>query len=239
MFSAQLPSQREASVVPSHGMTRRRWGAALWVLCVLTYPAQFLAAAQWPQAYSWRSNTISDLGVTSCGTFDAGTRVERYICSPANVLANGGTVLNGLLLAVGAVLLWSAWPRRRTGRIAMALIAASGVLLILVGFLPWDLQPEAHSLAALVQAPVQWAGMIVLVLALRGSSTLRWAEVFTILCLLVSISGFVMFIDAIGGGPSAVVGVGLTERISFDTLTLWSVILGLILLPVSGPRPVR
>lgn len=211
-------------------MTRDRWGAALWVLCLVTFPAQIIAAAQWPRPYSWGSNTISDLGVTTCATFDPGTRAERYICSPAHLLANAGTVANGALLAAGAVLLWSAWPRPRAGHAAMALLAASGVLLMLVGFFPWDLQPEPHNLSALLQAPLQWAGMIVLVFALRGRPASRWAAALTIVCVVISITGFVMFIDAIAGGPSAAVGLGLTERISFDTLTLWSAALGVILL---------
>ncbi|CEA07960.1 hypothetical protein BN1051_01294 [Arthrobacter saudimassiliensis] len=157
----------------------------LWILCLIAFPAQLAAALQWPRPYSWRANTISDLGVTGCATFDIGTRMERYICSPAHVLANAGTVANGALLALGAVLLWSAWPHRRSGRAAMALVAVSGVLLMLVGFLPWDQQPEAHNLAALAQAPVQWAGMVCLVFALRGGSAARWATAWTILCLVV------------------------------------------------------
>jgi hypothetical membrane protein len=211
-------------------MTRDRWGAALWVLCLVTFPAQIIAAARWPRPYSWGSNTISDLGVTTCATFDPGTPVERYICSPAHLLANAGTAANGALLAAGAVLLWSAWPRRRAGHAAMALLAVSGVLLVLVGVFPWDLQPEAHNITALVQAPVQWAGMIVLVFALRGSSAGRWTAALTIACVALSIAGFVMFIDAIVGGPSAAVGLGLAERISFDPLTLWSAAVGVILL---------
>lgn len=211
-------------------MTRIQWGAVCWVLCALTFPAQIAAAAKWPQPYSWSFNLISDLGVTECGTFDAGTGVERYICSPAHVLANVSTVANGALLAIGAVLLWAAWPRRRTGQAAMMLIATAGLLVTLVGFLPWDLNPDGHDAAALLQAAVQWAGMIVLVLALRGSAAAHWTSVLTIAITLISIVGFILFIDAISGGPSLAFGLGITERVAFDILTLWSVLIGLILL---------
>ncbi|WAP51800.1 DUF998 domain-containing protein [Arthrobacter sp. ATA002] len=196
----------------------------------MTYPAQIIAAAQWPRPYSWVSNTISDLGFTACATFDPGTRAERYVCSPAHLLANAGTVANGLLLAVGAVLLWSVWPRQRTGHAAMVLLALSGFLLVLVGVFPWDVDPLLHNLSALLQAPVQWAGMIVLVFALRGNPDGRGASVLTIACLVISIAGFVLFVDAVGGGPSAAIGLGLTERISFDILTLWSAAIGVLLL---------
>ncbi|WP_434995217.1 DUF998 domain-containing protein [Arthrobacter sp. Ld5] len=211
-------------------MTRLRWGATLWVLCLLTFPAQILAAALWPRPYSWSANLISDLGVTSCGISDAGTRVERYICSPAHLLANGATVANGLLLAAGAVFLWSVWPRRRTGRAAMFFLLVGGLLVAVVGILPWDVQPEGHDAAALAQAAAQWAGMLLLATVLRGSTAPRRASILTWTCLVASIAGFVLFIDAISGGPSLVLGLGITERLAFDTLTLWGAALGLILL---------
>jgi hypothetical membrane protein len=211
-------------------MTRIRLGAALWVLCLLAFPAQVLAAGQWPSPYSWSSNLISDLGVTACGIYDAGTRVERYICSPAHLLANGATVANGILLAVGAILLWSAWPRRRTGRAAMIFLALGGLLVAAVGFLPWDVQPEGHDVTALAQAAVQWIGMVVLATALRGSAAARWASALTLTTIALSIAGFILFIDAIGGGPSISLGLGITERLAFDTLTIWGAALGLILL---------
>lgn len=216
-------------------MTRHSWGAALWALALLTFPAQILSAAQWPRTYSWTSNLISDLGVTSCATFDAGRRVERYICSPAHVLANGATVANGMLLAVGAVLLWSAWPRVRTGRIAMAVLTLGGILVMAVGLLPWDTHPAAHDAAALSQAVVQWIGMIVLAVALRGSTRARWVSGLTVVTVVVSMIGFVLFADGISGGPSLALGLGVTERIAFDTLTLWGVALGLVLLRTATP----
>lgn len=211
-------------------MTRLRCGATLWVLCLLTFPVQVLAASQWPSPYSWPTNLISDLGVTACGTYDAGTRVERYICSPAHLLANGATVTNGILLALGAILLWSAWPGRRTGRAAMVFLALGGLLVAVVGILPWDLQPEGHDVAALAQAAVQWVGMIILATALKGSTPARWASAVTMAGVVLSIVGFVLFIDAIGGGPSISLGLGITERLAFDTLTIWGAALGLILL---------
>lgn len=217
-------------------MTRLHWGATCWLLCVLTFPAQILAAAKWPQPHSWVFNLISDLGVTECGIFDAGTSVERYICSPAHVLANASTVANGALLATGAILLWTAWPKRRTGQAAMALITTAGLLVMLVGFLPWDLYPDGHDAAALLQAAAQWAGMIVLVLALKGNTAAHWASALTIAITFISIGSFALFIDAISGGSSLAFGLGVTERVAFDILTLWSVVIGLTLLTTTLGR---
>lgn len=221
-------------------MTRIRWGALCWILCALTFPAQILAALQWPQTYSWSSNLISDLGITACGVYNPGTEVERMICSPWHLLANGSTVANGLLLAAGSALLWSAWPNRRLGRWAMALLIGGGLLVSGVGFLPWDLYPAAHEAVALLQAFCQWAGMIVLIFALRtgtGRSALSRA---TSLGLLVSIAGFILFLGGVGGDGAPVLGLGAAERLAFDSLTLWGVAAGCLLLrrPPGRPSPV-
>jgi hypothetical protein len=72
--------------------------------------------------------------------------------------------------------------------------------------------------------------MILLAVASRGSTAARWISAVTTVSVLVSVLGFVLFVDAIGGGPSLALGLGLTERVAFDTLTLWSVAVGLILL---------
>lgn len=213
-------------------MTKIRWGALCWILCALTFPAQIIAALQWPQAYSWSSNLISDLGVTSCGIFDPGTDVERMICSPWHLLANASTVANGLLITAGSLLLWSAWPKRRQGHWAMGLLAAGGVLVACVGLLPWNLQPEEHDVAALLQALFQWAGMIVLVFAVRGEARYRKIAVATALGTLVSIAGFMVFINGLGGGQTPGLGLGTAERLAFDSLTLWGVAVGCLLLGI-------
>lgn len=221
-------------------MTRIRWAALCWILCALTFPAQILAALQWPQKYSWSSNLISDLGVTACGLYNAGTGAERMICSPWHLLANGSTVANGLLLAAGSALLWSVWPNRRQGRWAMALLLAGGLLVSGVGLLPWDLYPAAHEAVALLQAFCQWAGMAVLILALRRETGFSAVSRVTALALLVSVAGFILFLSGVGGGESPVLGLGAAERLAFDSLTLWGAAVGcfLLRLPAGRPSPV-
>lgn len=112
----------------------------------------------------------------------------------------------------------------------MVFLVLGGLLVVVAGLLPWDVQPEGHDVAALAQAAVQWMGMLVLTFALRGSTAARWASALTLTSITLSIAGFVLFIDAIGGGPSISLGLGITERVAFDTLTIWGAALGLILL---------
>lgn len=217
-------------------MTKTRWGALCWVLCAVTIVPQILAALQWPQAYSWSANLISDLGVTACGTYNVGTDVERAICSPWHLAANASTVANGLLTGAGAVLLFSVWPKLRQGQWAMALLVIGGVLVALVGLLPWDLYPAAHEVVALVQPFFQWAGMILLLLAVRGSARFSGIAVVSLAGVAVSVAGFALFLSGVAGGPTLGLGLGAAERLAFDTLTLWSLAAGLLLLrlPAAG-----
>lgn len=217
-------------------MSKQQVAGWCWVLAAVLVPVQILVAAQWPQPYSWRSHLISDLGATMCGTADAGHRTERYVCSPWHVLANAATVANGLTLTLGAVLLWSVWPRRRSGRAGSVLLALGGMCVVGVGLTPWDRQPDLHNLLALVQAPLQWVGMALLVRATWNTALSRVVPVATAVGLLVSVAGFALFLDAVGGGASQDLGLGLTERLAFDTLTLWSATLGLAWL-VSDHQP--
>jgi hypothetical membrane protein len=217
-------------------MSKQNVAGWCWVLAAVLIPVQVLVAARWPSPYSWGSHLISDLGATMCGIADAGARVERYVCSPWHLLANAATVANGLMLSLGAVLLWSVWPRRRSGRAGSALLAVGGLCVVGVGLTPWDLQPDLHNLLALVQAPLQWVGMILLIRATWHTTLPRAVPVVTAVGVVVSVTGFVLFLDAVGGGPSLALGLGLTERLAFDTLTLWSAAVGVALL-VSAQRP--
>lgn len=217
-------------------MSKQQAAGWCWLLAAVLIPAQILVAVRWPHPYSWRSHLISDLGATMCGIADAEARVERYVCSPWHVLANAATVANGLTLALGAVLLWSVWPRRRSGRAGSVLLAAGGLCVVGVGLTPWDLHPDLHHLFALVQAPLQWVAMVLLVRATWGSALPRVVPVVTAVGVVVSVAGFALFINAVGGGASLTLGLGFTERLAFDTLTLWSATVGAALL-VTAQRP--
>ncbi len=72
--------------------------------------------------------------------------------------------------------------------------------------------------------------MLILASALKGSTAAWWASALTLASITLSIAGFVLFLGAVGVGPSISLGLGVTERLAFDTLTIWSAVLGLILL---------
>ncbi len=205
---------------------RQRWriGAALWVASALLLPVQLIVALQWPDGYSVTRNAISDLGVTVCGPFTEGGQV-REVCSPWHVGFNAGMVVSGVLTALGAALLHGCWSSR-TGRVATLLMAVVGVCVVVVGFAPWDRQPALHDGAAAAQAFLQWAAMVLLAVA-AGRSAFRW---LTIAAVAVSILGFAAFLLALDGAALPGLSFGIAERLSFDTLTVWTAAVGVAVL---------
>lgn len=212
-------------------VVRRRIGAAAWVASGLLLPLQVVVALQWPEGYSVANNAISDLGVTTCGRFSEGLQQVRQVCSPWHAVFNGGMVVSGVLTAVGAILLHG-WWRGRPGRVGTILMAVAGVAVTIVGLAPWDVAPGLHDGAALVQAVAQWLAMILL--AVAGSGGFRW---LTLAAVALSVAGFVAFLSAAEGTEVGGVSFGLAERLSFDTLALWTAAVGVAVLVRLARRP--
>lgn len=206
-------------------MNRRRTGAAAWVASALLLPAQLLVAARWPEGYSVTANAISDLGVTGCGVYSEQGQQVRDVCSPWHPVFNVAMVASGALIAMGAVLLHGWWGGR-SGRSGTALLAVGGLLVAVVGLAPWDIHPGLHDGAALGQAVAQWLAMGLLAAA-AGPGAFRRLTLGT---AVVSVVGFLAFVAALEGAEVPVVGFGGAERLSFDTLTVWTALVGATLL---------
>ncbi len=124
-------------------VTNRRvvLGAALWTLSVLFFIDQAIAIAASRRPYSLATNLISDLGNTTCGP---------AICSPLHTFVNATFVVVGLCHALGALASHRAWPRVRSGRLGVELLAIAGAGLIVAGLSPENVDPAAHARGALV-----------------------------------------------------------------------------------------
>ncbi|WJS89941.1 DUF998 domain-containing protein [Microbacterium testaceum] len=175
----------------------------------------------WPDGYSIAGNAISDPGVTRCGIFaDAGS-TPRSVCSPWHPVFNAGLIACGALTALGAILLHKCWTGA-VGRAGTTLIALSGLYVIGAGAAPWDVAPDIHDTAAFGQALTQWLAMGILATA-AGACRFRTLTVAT---TLVSISAFVAFLMALEGTVLPGLSLGISERLAFDTMTLWTAITG-------------
>jgi hypothetical membrane protein len=106
------------------GITR---GSALWVGAAVGYLVlEAAAAASFEPSYSYARDYISDLGIT------AGLVRGRMIDSPQAHLMHIAFYLQAILFFAGAVLIVG-FPKSRSARIFLALIAANAVGNIVVG----------------------------------------------------------------------------------------------------------
>lgn len=208
---------------------RWRAGAVCWIASALLLPVQVLVAQRWPGGYSITENAISDLGVTYCGPFVDGNALVRDVCSPWHLVFNAGVIASGILMVIGAFFLHGWWTGR-SGRAGTILMALAGACVIVVGFTPWNLSPDLHDGAAFSQALAQWFAMLLLARA-AGPGHFRLLAVVTV---VISISGFVSFLAALQGMPVPLLGFGIAERISFDSLTLWTAVAGIVVLASEG-----
>lgn len=203
-------------------------GAWCWLLTVLYFAVQPVVAAAWPFPYSITQNTISDLGVTTCGPSPQLGGGVVPACSPRHALMNVTFVLVGVLTAVGGVLVGRFWPPRRLRTIGVAFVVVAGIGGVLVGLAPADTALEVHAVGALLQVP---GAIAPLLLGLVCWSVDRVPAVLGVVCGVVgTVSSLVYFARLpIGLIP------GITERLAFDPLTVWTVIVGLHLL-LRAPR---
>lgn len=104
-------------------------GPIMWILSIQFFVVEVVVANAWKSpAYSWRINSISDLGATRCGQFDG-----RYLCSPLHGIMNSSLVVFGITMTVGSML---TYRRLRNGRAAFAMMTLAGLGPLLVGVFP-------------------------------------------------------------------------------------------------------
>src|SRR5215217_3145577 len=118
-----------------------RLGAIFWLLTVEFFVAQFVAQAAWP-TYSMINEDISNLGLV-CGT--------DPVCSPLNLVFNGGMFLNGLLVLLGVWFTRKLWPAGALTTTALWLLAiGGGDGSMLVGLFPLNVFLPLHIVGAIL-----------------------------------------------------------------------------------------
>ncbi|WP_155387024.1 DUF998 domain-containing protein [Catellatospora paridis] len=201
---------------------RQRLGAVCWMLTIVYFLVQPVVAAAWDPAYSFLDNTISDLGNARCVPSTESWRPGTFLCSPRHVLMNATFVLVGLCTTVGALTTRRHWPPQRLAGAGLALVAVSGVGAVLVGLAPGDVNMPLH----LVGAGLQFPGAIgPLLIGLATPRERRRERAFSLAMGAVGIVGCALFATGLHLG----LGVGGTERLGFDPLTVWTVVLGAVI----------
>jgi hypothetical membrane protein len=198
-------------------------GAGCWILTVAYLLIQPVVAAAWPTPYDVATNSISDLGVTRCGSYPRFDDRMVYACSPWHALMNTVFVLVGLLTAAGAVLTRGVWPRRRVTSVGVAFVVLAGVGGILAGLAPANVNLAAHAVGGLLQVP---GAVGPLLLGVATWSVQRPVAAFSLLCGVVGSAASVLYFS----GSELGLGLGMMEHLAFDPLTVWTTVLGAVLL---------
>ncbi|WP_416960669.1 DUF998 domain-containing protein [Streptomyces sp. Agncl-13] len=216
-------------------MSRKIWlplGAAVLVLNAVQWVvSEAVAAGAWTiPAYSYATNYISDLGVTGCGTKYQG----RTICSPDHTLMNTSFIVQGILFAIGAILLASALLTGRARRVVIALAGAHAVGFLLVGLFHGSPDGPGYSLALHVagaSVAILCANTIVI---MAGSlKSLRLPRAYRVFSVTVGALGL---LSEAGVGLSTSTA-GIFERGGVYSWLLWSVVTGVSLLVRQVRRP--
>ncbi|WP_404819485.1 DUF998 domain-containing protein [Streptomyces marincola] len=172
--------------------------------------------------YSLLHNTISDAGAATC-TSVSYPWGPVPVCSPLSWLLNAVTILSGVTLAAGAVLLHRWFPAGRSRTWATGMAAVSGLSLIGTGLVPLDVNLALHALVAAPQLLTFPALLLFLASVLRDVS--RSSSRTCVVAAAVSTAGTVAFLLRV----EEPLGGGMLERTALWPLYLALVPIGLVL----------
>ena len=198
-------------------MTDRR-GAILWVLCLQYFVAEAIVAQGYCGPYNLPTNYISDLGARTCAK----------VCSPLHPLMNASFLLQGVLIAGGALAVRRIFPRSSMFTAALVCIAASAAGVILVGLYPEDSGSPWHNNGAAENFLLSNLGMVLAGLALRPVAPAR--AFYSLASGLIGLAGLALLAVKADLG----LGIGTVERITAYPFPLWLGVTGLWLLRRAG-----
>jgi hypothetical membrane protein len=186
--------------------SRYRWGGLAWLLTLQFFVVEAVAALRY-DGYSYSADVISGLGTAA---------------SPGATLMNASFVVQGLLIAAGALLLGPGLAGTG-GRLARVLLVAAGVGVLLVGVFPSDGNATAHQVAAAVHLLGGGLGLIALAYGVRPRSE----ALGTTLALLglVGVVGTIFFAGVVFLG----LGEGGMERVAAYVIPVGLVVAGVAL----------
>lgn len=192
----------------SVGRNLRHIGAGLlWCLVFAYLLAELVTATAWKTAYSFRHDTISDLGITTC---------TPNMCSPLHLLMNATFVALGLLTIIGAIAFRDYLPHGPRQWSIVGLAVVIGLSTAATGFFPSNDGIVVHGLAVM---PAFVSRHIVLILlAIWLWKQRRLVAVWSAFCASAGLTGTILL--TIG------LQVGITERLVFYPLPTWMAVTG-------------
>jgi hypothetical protein len=203
----------------SHNLRHSAAGVA-WTLVFAYLVAEIATAYAWKVPYSFRHDTISDLGVTAC---------TPNMCSPLHLLMNATFVALGLVTIIGAVLFRGYIPRGYRQWWIVSLAVLIGISTAATGFVPSNDGIVVHLLAVL---PAFVSRHIVLILvAVWLWNQRRLVAVWSAACALSGLVGAVLFVGT-------AVQIGISERLVLYPLPAFMAVTGAAVLLTTTRRVV-
>jgi hypothetical membrane protein len=189
-------------------------GPWLWVAGVQYFVVQVVVAAAWNQPYSWRLNTISDIGNSACALYG-----HEFVCSPLHGFMNASFVLLGICVLAGSLLNISSRDRSKGANIGFLLMGIGGVGTVLVGLAPENTVAALHVAGATLPFVLGNIALIVLGKELRLPLFFKWLTVgIGFVCMIA----LVLFLRNVTLG----LGHGGMERIVAYPQTVWMITYG-------------
>ncbi len=196
-------------------------GPAIFTVAALYFVIQVIVAWVFSPSYSVISNSISDLGESSCGGYGS-----PPMCSPRWWLMDYvGFLLLGLVMVIGSALLYHEFteraPReRRAAMFGFGLTALGGVGAILVGFFPENQNRTLHVIGAFLAIAIGNVAILVLGTVLTLPESMRRSMLMFSSLALAALLCFASH-RYFGIGPGAM------ERIAAYPVTIWLIAFGL------------
>lgn len=198
-----------------------RLGAVVWICAVQFFVMQAVAQSAWTRPFSLIRNYISDLGNTACGPYPAGS--SKYVCSPWHAAMNASFAVQGLLIAVGVLLLFRAFPPGFARSAGAGCLVVGGLGNIAVGAFPENVYFKYHALGAAAILILGNLGMIPLGRALARDGRRPGLANSAVLLGVAGLLAMGLFVS----GHYLGVGVGGMERVAAYALPVWMIAAGI------------
>ncbi|HLN51119.1 MAG TPA: DUF998 domain-containing protein [Thermoplasmata archaeon] len=202
-------------------------GAAVWVAAVVQFVlVMIVVQMMFTPSYSLSANVISDLGNTACGNWPSST--SHHVCSPWHDVFNISVIAFGLLIVLGAVLVKSAFPNRRSSSIGLGGLALSGIGAIGVGIFPENVNLGFHEVFAAIAFVIGNLALVVLGFAMFRDTRWDGYRAYTMFSGLFGLVAFLLYVTQVYLG----LGPGGMERLVAAPLLVWAFVSGAHLLRV-------
>lgn len=198
-------------------MKHNRLAAIVWLSQIQYFIVQTVVAVAWERPFSLRTNTISDLGNTTCGPYG-----DRFVCSPLHGAMNISFMALGIATLGGALLLMHTVTRRKH-RVGLGLMAIGGIGTIIVGLFPENSMGPFHALGASLPFVL---GNIALLLLADLAPAPTWLKRATYVAATIALISLGFFVT----GADWLLGNGGFERVTAYVQTIWMISFAAVLL---------